>query len=116
MNDNVDSMELLRSISAEDWQVFRRCHFIRRIFRPYPCLAVFDDESGVTASQPYRGESYDPTLVTLIEDGWDHEHCEICRARITDGMEYWTNDGPELIDLCTVCYPKLQHEMESSSK
>jgi hypothetical protein len=115
MNDNVDSMKLLRSISADELKVFSRCHFIRRTFRPYPCLAVYDDETGQTASQPYRGQAYDPALLTLIEDGWDHEHCEICQARITDGIAYWTNDGPEMIDLCQMCFPKLQNVMEKAN-
>jgi hypothetical protein len=44
-----------------------------------------------------------------VDGGWDHEHCDVCHARIADGDAYWTN-GHEPgghVDLCDECYPRV---------
>lgn len=60
-------------------------------------------------SRPYRGEPFDPAEYELREGGWDHEHCDVCRARVEDGMSYWPNVDPDAghVDLCEACYPRV---------
>ena len=88
-------------VSEAEWETFRRCRFVLRMFQPYPCLSALDSSGWV----PYRGQSFDPSQWELIEGGWDHEHCDVCTTRISDGASYWANDGPEHVDLCATCYP-----------
>jgi len=104
-------------VSPEEWATFRQCRFAPRTFHPYPCLRMIPpatDEGG-TLWAPYRGGPYDPTVYELVEGGWDHEHCEVCFARIGDGDRYWANDGPEHVDLCLTCYPVVQRRLQAES-
>jgi len=100
-------------VGAAEWETFRRCRFIPKTFHPYPCLASPLNEEGGTCYAPYRGQPYDPVAQELVEGGWDHEHCDVCNARLADGDDYWTNDGPEHVDLCAACYPLVQQEMRA---
>jgi len=100
-------------IPAEEWETFRRCRFIQKTFLPYSCLATPLNEEGGTCYAPFRGQPYDPNACELIEEGWDHEHCDVCNTRIEDSDSYWTNDGPEHVDLCINCYPLVQKELQS---
>ncbi len=88
-------------VPPEEWATFRRCRFESRTFRPYSCLSTPDGEGWV----PYRGQPFDPAAWEVVEGGWDHEHCDVCYARVADGMAYWANTGPEHVDLCPACYP-----------
>ncbi|HEY1186563.1 MAG TPA: hypothetical protein VGE74_02850 [Gemmata sp.] len=91
-------------VSPEEWVTFRRCRFVPRTFTPYSCLAARDGGGW----GPYRGQPFDPSVWKLVEGGWDHEHCDVCSARIADGAAYWANAGPEHVDLCPVCYPLVR--------
>jgi hypothetical protein len=108
-----DRANIRDRVPAEEWETFRRCRFIQKTFRPYPCLATPLNEEGGTFYAPYCGQSYDPNVYELIEGAWDHEHCNVCNTRIEDGDTYWTNDGPEHVDLCRSCYPHVQQELRS---
>ena len=83
----IDPVELAR---------FRRCRFVRAVFRPRACLQTVELPDGTERTE-------------LVPGGWDHEHCDICRARITDGMSYWPNADAAAghVDLCEVCYPRV---------
>lgn len=107
-------------ISEEDLATFCRCTFARRIFMPYPTLRAKqpmdpDDlppdsrEGDWHLSRPYTGGSFDPEKWELEEDGWDHEHCDVCWGRITAGMAYWPNVDPDAghVDLCEACYARV---------
>jgi len=52
----------------------------------------------------------------LVEDGWDHEHCDVCWAKITDGMLYWPNVDPDAghVDLCDACYVRVMTLLQMS--
>lgn len=100
-------------VAAEEWETFLRCRFIQKTFHPYPYLATPLNEEGGTFYAPFRGQPYDSNMYELIEGGWNHEHCDVCDARIEDGDAYWTNDGPEHVDLCVCCYPLVQRELQS---
>jgi hypothetical protein len=108
-------------ITAAQLEAFRRCTFARRVFAPYPSLWAkkpmrADDlppdsrDSGEWhASKPYTGGPFDPEEYELREGGWDHEHCDVCWATVTDGMAYWPNVDPAAghVDLCEACYSRV---------
>lgn len=75
-----------------------------RKWKPIPALI---DKNGRT-STPYLGQNYDPNLVDLIPDGWDHDHCDICTKTISDKENYrdWVTDGYNLNNdwICEECY------------
>jgi len=96
-------------VAPDEWAAFRQCRFEPRTFAPYPCLAATDGGAWV----PYRGQPFDPAAWGLVDGGWDHEHCDVCSARITDGMGYWANAGPEHVDLCGVCYPLVRAALDA---
>jgi hypothetical protein len=55
----------------------------------------------------YVGQNCNPKYTELIEDGWSHDHCEICwwslhELENSDSGEGYTNDGRSW--LCTECY------------
>lgn len=62
------------------------------------------DESGHTFT-PYRGQATEPGE-RIVPGGWDHDHCDICRATICDGPDdhehaAWTDgDGAWVCDAC----------------
>ena len=108
-------------ITSEQLSTFRRCTFTLRVFASFPSLRAktpmgADDlppdsrDVGVWhMSKPYQDEPFDPEEYELREDGWDHEHCDVCWARVEDGMSYWPNVDPEAghVDLCEACYPRV---------
>jgi hypothetical protein len=99
-------------ITLEQLALFSRCRFVRRVFASYPSLRSIeptDDEEGWHVSFPYHGEPYDPEQFELIEGGWDHEHCDVCWARIQDGDSYWPNEDEDVgqVGLCEACYPRV---------
>jgi hypothetical protein len=67
-------------------------------------------------SKPYTGEPFDPEEWELREGGWDHEHCDVCWATVTDGMSYWPNVDPDAgqVDLCEACYPRVMARLGRS--
>ena len=55
----------------------------------------------------YSGQSYNPEQVKLVEDGWTHDHCEICwwmlfESEVLEDGQGYTIDGHKWI--CTECY------------
>lgn len=110
-----DRPNIREQVPDAEWETFRRCRFVQKSFRSYPCLVMIEplNEEGGSLWKPYRGGPYDSDVYELIEGGWDHEHCDVCYARITDGDLYWTNDGPEHVDLCLSCYPLVQQELQA---
>lgn len=58
----------------------------------------------------YTGQKYDPKYIALVEDGWTHDHCEICSITITDTKSEYTitsgfYNGSEWV--CESCYEKI---------
>ena len=108
-------------ITAEQLATFRRCAFTHRVFNPRPSLRAKSpmhaddlppdsrDAGEWHMSKPYQGESFDPEEYEMSEDGWDHEHCDVCWAKVEDGMTYWPNVDPEAghVDLCEACHPRV---------
>ena len=49
-------------------------------WEPRPALI---DKNG-KVSRLYTGQKYDPNYIDLVEDGWTHDHCQICDLNISD--------------------------------
>lgn len=99
-------------ITADELAQFRRCRFVRRVFAPYASLRSVQplgDGEGWHVSRPYHGEAFNPEEFELVEGGWDHEHCNLCGARIEGGDAYWPNEEKAggHVDLCQKCYPHV---------
>jgi hypothetical protein len=105
----VQAKNIRDRVTPEDLATFRRCRFEPRTFHPYPCLEARDGGGWV----PYRGQPFDPTAWQVVESGWDHEHCDVCSARITEGVAYWTSAWPEQVDLCGACYPLVRAVLDA---
>lgn len=106
---------ILDRVNLAEWESFRRFRFVQKTFHPYACLLSKEplNEEGARLWEPYRGQPYDPDRFELMDDAWDHEHCDVCYAHVDDGMVYWSNDGPEYVDLCTTCYPLVVRELQA---
>jgi hypothetical protein len=97
------------------WAAIQRSRFVPATFHSYPCLVMIEPVTpeGGALWTPYHGEPYDPAVYKLVEGGWDHEHCSVCWAKISDGDRYWKSDGPDEIELCPDCHPLVQAELSS---
>lgn len=74
-----------------------------KYYRAEPAMA---EKRGGTL-RPYLGQQFDENYFDIVPDGWSHDHCEICYARISDDVdEEDENEGyfSEGSWLCTFCY------------
>jgi len=59
------------------------------------------------STSDYVGQKYDPEKTELVEDGWSHDHCEVCWWTLcesdnqVEGEGYTTNGHAWL---CSECY------------
>jgi len=84
----VELLEYLRKIS---WKY--------RIWRFSPALV---DKVGGTIRY-YIGQNFDEKYFELVEDGWTHDHCEICIQQITNNdIGYESEDNNNWV--CQSCY------------
>jgi hypothetical protein len=103
-------------VNPAEWETL--CTFVRKMFHPYPCITAIGplEDGAARVWSPYRGQPHDPSLFELVEAAWDHEHCDVCNARVEGGDAYWTNDGPEHVDLCALCYPLVAVELKAEHR
>ncbi|MBI1374702.1 MAG: hypothetical protein GC159_18440 [Phycisphaera sp.] len=83
---------------AKDWY---RAKWERR-----PAL-VHPDGGAMTL---YVGQKYDPAHFNLVADAWDHDHCEVCYATISNkscdnAIQDAYTDGRAWI--CPSCYERM---------
>ena len=75
----------------------------RETWKPTAALV---HKKGGTVSQ-YRGQKFDPDKIDLVEDGWTHDHCEICWWTLhesddaDDGVGYRNETNGWI---CTECF------------
>ena len=88
----LDTLDYLRQLT---WTYKR--------WAPSPALV---DKSGGSSRQ-YVGQNFDPKYFDVIEDGWTHDHCEICFTTISDKDGYGDTDGYKTNNnewVCKDCY------------
>ena len=67
--------------------------------------ALIDKSGG--SSQQYIGQKFDPKYFDLVENGWTHDHCEICFETISNKPGYGETDGyvaDNSVWLCEQCF------------
>ena len=72
------------------------------VFSKKPALVSIKATDGWIEELPYHEQDYDHSKYKLVEDVWDHEHCNICRNHIDEGDKYWVNKKNQY--LCVECY------------
>jgi hypothetical protein len=50
----------------------------------------------------HAGRPFDQAEWKLVPEMWDHEHCDVCLARVAPGMTYWASSDNTF--LCDMCY------------
>ena len=85
------------------WEETINKTFAQILFFPYPSLVHRELVNGHRSWKPYYGGEYDNEKYDLVKDMWDHEHCSICKFKITEGNTYWYNEGRIRL-LCDECY------------
>lgn len=98
---NKGDIELSFLLDTVDY--LRQLKWTYKIWKPTPALI---DKSGGSSRQ-YLGQQFDPKCFDLIEDGWTHDHCEICFTTISNKAGYGETEGyvTENDDwICEECY------------
>ncbi len=70
-----------------------------------PTPALIDKSGG--SSRQYIGQNFDPKYFDLVEDGWTHDHCEICSRVISNIQGYGDTEGYKGDNgewICKECY------------
>jgi hypothetical protein len=60
--------------------------------------ALIDKSS--SSSIEYGGQNYDSKYFDLVQNGWTHDHCEICSATITDGDDGFNIGNTWICQFC----------------
>jgi hypothetical protein len=111
----MDEREQRQRLAEYERQWLDECRgrrFVRATFARHPSLRsiepqAWDEQESYHVSSPYTGQKYNPENFEVVEDGWDHEHCHVCHARIEPGDEYWQSAEPHPLELCLACYQRL---------
>ena len=73
-----------------------------------PSAALVHKKGGVVSL--YTGQKFDPNKITLANDGWNHDHCEICWFALHDSDKEEENTGwtdGHHAWLCSECYEQF---------
>ena len=82
--------------------------FVRMAYSPSDVLvALRPGLGGLTWSEPYQGQPYAPRHARVIPGGWNHDHCFLCGATVTRGMDWWAALPPDEVGVCPDCHDLL---------
>ncbi|MFL5740225.1 MAG: hypothetical protein ACJ75B_08405 [Flavisolibacter sp.] len=98
---NKGDIELSYLLDTVDY--LRQFSWIYKVWKPTPALI---GKSGGSSTQ-YVGQQFDSKYFDLVEDGWKHDHCEICFTTISNKESYGDTDGYENDNgdwICKECY------------
>ncbi len=90
-------------------------HFTERVFKPYASLQSIETEDGWFTSKPYKGQRFSEKKWRIVEEGWDHEHCNFCGESIDEGDSYWANRRAVTI-LCPQCFKLFKDKIERKGR
>jgi hypothetical protein len=102
------AIEDARELRKRDWE------FEKWVSQP----ALIDRNGGTSRS--YVGQSFDSSKIELVEDGWTHDHCEMCYCRISEGddnsefeIEGYKSGSSWICIKCYVLFvePKTENQM-----
>ncbi len=76
-------------------------------FRKWIASPALKDKSVGGGTRLFTGQNYDNRFFEYIEDGWTHDHCEICQSYLTESdditEQYGYTDNNHTW-LCYTCY------------
>jgi hypothetical protein len=78
-------------------------------FMKWKARPALIDRNGKT-TRLYTGQKFDPNYIDLVEDGWTHDHCQICFGSIGEHENEYTQtegyfDGYDWV--CKSCYDTI---------
>src|SRR5438128_4229062 len=75
--------------------------------KEWKAVPALNEKNGRTSAK-YNGQNFDPKYFDFIEDGWTHDHCQICSKTISDnpGNSDWATRGHTNGNdwICEQCY------------
>ena len=89
------------TICDEKFATIEGRDFVQKVFQPISAL-VKRDHPGYW--RRYAGRPFDEAGWKLVPEVWDHEHCDVCFARVAPGMTYWASSDNTF--LCDMCYDR----------
>ena len=90
--------ELIKDCQSQKWQLKK--------WKAQPALI---EKSG-RFIQYYYGQKYDFGKFELVEDAWDHDHCEFCNITISNcEHKNCIHEAYESADHCWVCPDCYRH-------
>ena len=67
----------------------------------------FPVQGGSRVLMPFDGGAYDASRFTVEAGAWDHEHCDVCRERISAmALCHVTEPEQPYVLLCAACFQK----------
>jgi len=106
-----DFYDELREIATD----FRSLKWDRKLWTNQPALVA---KSGKSVCQ-YLGQEFDPNEYDLVDNAWNHDHCEFCNVTIKDCdsgrciTEGYVNEGTWLCPDCFEHIIKNEEDPES---
>lgn len=80
-------------------------NFSQKVFSPFDAIKSLKSDNGCFTMSPYRGEKFNPAENYIVPQGWDHEHCDVCRFTIKTDYTFWVNKINQM--LCDECHDYL---------
>jgi hypothetical protein len=95
-----------------DLKYYRSLDWVFQIWQPSPALI---EKKGGGNARLYVGQNFDPKSFDLVEDGWNHDHCEICYETLCDNPESCQTEGYTADHqwLCRKCYGNLFQDSDN---
>jgi hypothetical protein len=111
-DDNSLAEELRAEATRRENEAFIRTQrFVRQPYTNKDMLVAREpNEAGYLVSGVYQGEPFDETRFRLVREGWDHEHCYLCWAKVLPGDVWWATKPANYdneIGLCVDCYTAM---------
>jgi hypothetical protein len=74
-------------------------------FKKYQATPALIEKSN-GSSRPYVGQQYESNYFDLVQDGWTHDHCEICSIPLCESPDAGKIEGYNTnnVWLCKICY------------
>ncbi|MDX1830461.1 MAG: hypothetical protein R3342_13055 [Lutibacter sp.] len=88
--------ELNLSILLSELKWARKMKWTKTFWKPKPALIELQGKS----SRQYIGQKYDKKYFKIKEDGWRHEHCDICTKGIYENDAVYISDNQIICESC----------------
>ena len=94
VKSNGDEINL--SVLRTELEWARKMEWIKSIWKPKPALM----EIGGKSSRPYIGQKFDSKYFEIKNDGWNHEHCDLCSVGIYENDDLFISENQIICESC----------------